>query len=192
MRSKNGVKNHKHKLKLAEIKEGIDEIKAMKNAEIDAQKALVGRDRDKDMTVSSLLQMLKLYADSQRQLDRKIDVLTEKFNQLQSRIDDADLDEGTLQGVPQQAEEFTTTTKIPISEIDKRILQAIQRLDLACADDIKKAMGYKGRNAASARLKRLEKDKLIERHQLGRKVYYRLTPIAMATISPRDEVEIQT
>jgi len=44
---------------------------------------------------------------------------------------------------------------------------------MACAEDIKREMNYRGRNAASARLNRLHKQGLLDRYQLGHKVYYK-------------------
>ena len=44
---------------------------------------------------------------------------------------------------------------------------------MLCADDIKEKLHYKGRNAACTRLNRLHKAGLLERHQLGHKVYYK-------------------
>ncbi len=61
----------------------------------------------------------------------------------------------------------------PLSELDAKIMQIIQIRGMACADDIMKEMTYKGRNAASARLNRLYKQGLLERWQLGHKVYYK-------------------
>lgn len=52
-------------------------------------------------------------------------------------------------------------------------MQIIQISGMSCADDIKKQMSYRGRNAASARLNRLYKIGLLERYQLGHKVYYK-------------------
>ena len=46
-------------------------------------------------------------------------------------------------------------------------------MDIACSEDIQKRMNYKGRNAASARLNKLYKQGLLERYQLGHKVYYK-------------------
>ncbi len=80
---------------------------------------------------------------------------------------------------PRNAQQSAVTERIkemPVSELDKRILQFIQIHDMACADDLKTAMKYKGRNAASAHLNRLHKAGLIERYQLGHKVYYKFDP----------------
>ena len=61
----------------------------------------------------------------------------------------------------------------PISGLDAQIMQIIQIRGLTTADDIKKQMNYRGRNAASARLNRLYRVGLLERYQLGHKVYYK-------------------
>jgi hypothetical protein len=74
---------------------------------------------------------------------------------------------------PQYPQENKLAKVQPISGLDAQILQIVQRIELACADDIKKQMSYKGRNAASARLNRLYKIGLLERYQLGHKVYYK-------------------
>jgi len=177
MPSKNDIKNQ-----ITDLKKELEELRTLKSSESAVQKTLSGKEKP-DVAGAYLI-----LANAIKVMNSRLDDMATRLNHIENVID-ADLDEGTMQGVPQQAEELTTTTKIvPISEIDKRILQAIQRLDLACADDIKKAMSYRGRNAASARLKRLEKDRLIERHQLGRKVYYRLLDRALSVISPREEI----
>ena len=44
---------------------------------------------------------------------------------------------------------------------------------MVCADEVKTLMGYKGRNAACTRLNKLYKDGLLDRYQLGHKVYYK-------------------
>jgi DNA-binding transcriptional ArsR family regulator len=177
MPSKNDIKNQ-----ITELKKELEELRTLKGSEKETQRMLSSREKPDAAGAYLML------ANTIKVMNSRLDDLASRLNHIENVID-ADLEEGTMQGVPQQSEELTTTTKIvPISEIDKRILQAIQRLDLACADDIKKAMSYKGRNAASARLKRLEKDRLIERYQLGRKVYYRLLDRALNAISPREEI----
>ncbi len=63
--------------------------------------------------------------------------------------------------------------EIALSQLDARIIDFVQAKGLACADDIKDLMGYKGRNAACTRLKKLCSEQLLQRIQLGHKVYYR-------------------
>ena len=176
MPSKNDIKNQ-----ITELKKELEELRTLKDNEKEAQRVLSGKEKP---DVAGAYLML---ANTIKVMNSRLDDLANRLNHIESVID-ADLEEGTMQGVPTQSEELTTTTKIvPISEIDKRILQAIQRLDLACADDIKKAMSYRGRNAASARLKRLEKDKFVERTQSGRKVYYTLLEKARYAVAPSED-----
>ena len=63
--------------------------------------------------------------------------------------------------------------EIALSDTDRKIIEFVQTKGMACADDIKSTMGYRGRNAACTRLKRLCDEKLLQRFQLGHKVYYR-------------------
>ena len=63
--------------------------------------------------------------------------------------------------------------EIALSRLDSGIIDFIQTKGLVCADDIKDLMGYRGRNAACTRLKRLCDEGLLHRIQLGHKVYYR-------------------
>ncbi len=63
--------------------------------------------------------------------------------------------------------------EIALSDTDRLIVEFVQTKGLACADDIREIMGYKGRNAACTRLKKLCNEGLLQRFQLGHKVYYR-------------------
>ncbi len=63
--------------------------------------------------------------------------------------------------------------EIPLSGLDSKIIEYIQIKGMACADDIKALMSYKGRNAASSRLNGLYKRGILQRYQLGHKVYYK-------------------
>ena len=75
--------------------------------------------------------------------------------------------------VEDQKNVFRGAREVPISWLDAEILKNVQVLGMACADDIKKRMNYKGRNAASVRLNRLYRQGVLDRYQLGRKVYYK-------------------
>jgi predicted HTH transcriptional regulator len=61
---------------------------------------------------------------------------------------------------------------IEISDRDKEILDFVKARKRVCADDVQDRFQYKGRNAASARLHRLYKDKVLEKVHAGRNVYY--------------------
>ncbi len=64
--------------------------------------------------------------------------------------------------------------EIPLSTLDTKILNFVQsKGGMACADEIKEFMHYRGRNAACSRLNKLYKEGLLDRYQLGHKVYYK-------------------
>jgi predicted transcriptional regulator of viral defense system len=64
---------------------------------------------------------------------------------------------------------------VPLSDIDAKIINfvQVQHNGMVCADEVREFMGYKGNNAACARLNKLYKDGLLDRFQLGHKVYYK-------------------
>ncbi len=66
--------------------------------------------------------------------------------------------------------------EIGLSDVDVKIVNFMQTKhnEMACADDISKFMNYKGKNAACARLKRLEMVGMVKRLQLGHTVYYKI------------------
>ena len=94
----------------------------------------------------------------------------EKVNGLQKELDT--LYSGEEQG-QQYAEQLQESREIPLSELDTKILNFIQLKGMVCADDVRIFMKYNGRNAACARLNKLHKDGLVDRIQLGHKVYYK-------------------
>ncbi len=63
--------------------------------------------------------------------------------------------------------------EVPLSSLDAKILDFVQTHGMICADDLMKAMNYKGRNAACARMNKLYREGLLERYQLGHKVFYK-------------------
>ena len=65
--------------------------------------------------------------------------------------------------------------ELPISGIDAKLIQNIQLsgAGMACADDLKEKMNYRGRNAVSARLNKLHNMGILERYQIGKRVYYK-------------------
>ncbi len=62
---------------------------------------------------------------------------------------------------------------VMIPEVDREIVSFVQESGHVCADNVQTKFGYKGRNAASARLNRLCELNLLEKQQVGRKVYFR-------------------
>ncbi len=162
MRSKNEIKNE-----LVAIKKRLDQLQGK---EIEAQNMVVGKEKA-DQTTAYLLQLLKLITDE----NKKTRMILEQLSHRIPDAFDADLPEETVQG---DLEQEPTTKIVPISELDAKILQymQMQHSGMACADDIRRMMSYKGRNAASARLTKLHKQGIVERFQTGHKVYYMYNP----------------
>ncbi len=73
--------------------------------------------------------------------------------------------------VPSTSVPITSKTEI-LSEVDEKIIAFVKEKGRATADEVQKALGYKGRNAASARLNRLYQLGFLEKKRAGRKVYY--------------------
>ncbi len=71
---------------------------------------------------------------------------------------------------PQQTQERSTDVLLP--EIDEEILQYVQETGKATAKDVQQRFNYKGSNAASARMNRLYEQGLLEKRQVGRKIYF--------------------
>ncbi|MBN2477819.1 hypothetical protein JXB01_00840 [Candidatus Micrarchaeota archaeon] len=64
------------------------------------------------------------------------------------------------------------TNEILLPSTDEKIVQLIEKSGKATAEDVRKALNYKGKNAASARLNRLCKMNILKKQQVGRKVYF--------------------
>ncbi|MEM3781881.1 MAG: hypothetical protein QXT43_02905, partial [Candidatus Micrarchaeaceae archaeon] len=63
--------------------------------------------------------------------------------------------------------------EVPISSVDAQVIEFIETKGMASAAELQSFMGYKGKNAASARLNSLYKRGILDRFQMGHKVYYR-------------------
>lgn len=87
-----------------------------------------------------------------------VEKLDEKLSQMESRI-------ARLEG--KSAEE-----EILISEVDEEILAFVRERKYASAEEVRRRFGYKGKNAASARLSRMYDMGLLGKKQVGRSVIY--------------------
>jgi len=59
-----------------------------------------------------------------------------------------------------------------LPEIDEDILAFVKQSGKATAEDVRKHFNYKGKNAASARLNRMYEMNLLEKKQVGKKVFF--------------------
>lgn len=61
-----------------------------------------------------------------------------------------------------------------LCEIDQGIVDFVRERGRATAKDVQEKFGYRGSNAASSRMNRLAKTGVLEKRQVGRKVYFLL------------------
>jgi uncharacterized phage infection (PIP) family protein YhgE len=117
-----------------------------------------------ESTVSSLMKQL---VEERERSNRLLTELTEKISKLKQEMDEKNVQE-------EPAGYELSNREVPLSDLDTRILNFVQsRGGMICADDLTTFMGYKGRNAACARLNKLHKQNILDRYQLGHKVYYK-------------------
>lgn len=119
-------------------------------------------------TSSGLFALAKYMIDENKRTTMILKGITDTLSRLEQDIGyNYQQDE-----VPEQQAQMERQI-LPVSDLDAKIIQFIQIKGMACADDIRQHMSYRGRNAASARLNRLFKQGVLERYQLGHKVYYK-------------------
>jgi hypothetical protein len=134
-----------------------------------------------DETSSNLLMIIRLIMDENKKNTMLLKAISESVGRLESEVGEAGLYEQDDQSAFNPVEDKLSRVQ-PVSGLDAKILQIVQLKNIACAEDVKQALGYKGRNAASARLNRLYQQGLLERHQLGHKVYYKYDASASGTL----------
>jgi predicted nuclease with TOPRIM domain len=108
-------------------------------------------------------ELIKYMVAERERTNRMLASIAEKIKELSERLDG--LDEGAVK--------LEKPKEVPLSYTDAKIIEFVQTKGMACADDVKEFMHYKGRNAACARLNRLHMLGLLDRYQLGHKVYYK-------------------
>ena len=154
---------------LLNIKKQINEITATEKL---AKDMLEGKIKA-DETSSNLLMIVRLVMDENKKNTMILKGISDSLGRLEGEIGEAGLYEQDDQSAFNPVEDKQLSRVQPVSGLDAKILQIVQLKNIACADDIRQELGYKGRNAASARLNRLYQQGLLERYQLGHKVYYK-------------------
>jgi len=61
-----------------------------------------------------------------------------------------------------------------LPEIDQKIMDFVGKAGKATAQDVQKEFGYRGSNAASSRMNRLAEMGILDKRQVGRKVFFLL------------------
>ena len=192
MRAKGGRKGE-----IALLKSEVRRLKA-NNGKVAATvtKRITAAKKQRDIE-SSMVDILKYFIEESKATRTQLDRILDKLEQFEAAgaYEENDLPSVRTERMPQTAPDpdYALAKEVVIGDKDAKIIAFIQRCPqgLACADDVKRAMSYKGRNAASSRLNKLYKQGLLERHQAGHKVYYRFTGGTLASrvriVSPPEE-----
>ncbi len=135
-----------------------------------AQRSLA-RTRSEERVSSSILDLFKMANEQNVQTRRALDALMARLDKIEERMGAAG---GQVAREEAAETQINGPREVDLSPIDVKIIQFIQTKDgMACADEVKEYMNYRGRNAACTRLNRLCRDGILERHRMGRKVYYK-------------------
>ncbi|MFQ5406352.1 MAG: hypothetical protein ACE5DI_04305 [Candidatus Micrarchaeia archaeon] len=118
-------------------------------------------DMKNPLVVGALLHKLSEERSSSNLLFKEINAKLDRLLSLERRVD----------GI-EKLLETKTAKKTVLSETDEEIVGLARELGRVCAADVKKKFGYRGLNAACARLSRLFQQGLLEKVQAGKKVYY--------------------
>ncbi|MGC8710353.1 MAG: hypothetical protein ACP5RF_01960 [Candidatus Micrarchaeia archaeon] len=114
--------------------------------------------------------LVKYMIKEREKTNRILASVTDRIRELAARLNEIEDKESAAEATfPHE----NARKEVPLSETDVKIVEYVQSKGLACADDIKTFMNYTGRNAACARLNRLHMIGLLDRYQLGHKVYYK-------------------
>ena len=151
------------------------QVKLLKGKTAAAKKTM--RRVKSDKVGSDLLVLLKYLMDENRKTTVLLQTMSTSISRIETELNGVEVEEipPATQPLHEAPVESEKREILPISAIDASIIELIQRApnNMLCADDIKEKLHYKGRNAACTRLNRLHKAGLLERHQLGHKVYYK-------------------
>ena len=125
------------------------------------------------LSSEELSALVKYMVEERERTNRALIGMTDKIKKLEGVLEN-------MYATEQEVTEPVTLQKmgvenreIPLSDLDSRIINYVQSVGMVCADQVKEFMKYRGRNAACARLNRLYKEGLLDRFQLGHKVYYK-------------------
>ncbi|MGC8537400.1 MAG: hypothetical protein ACP5MZ_00220 [Candidatus Micrarchaeia archaeon] len=153
---------------LLKIKEEIQKIADARAHDIEQLKE---KSKDEENS-SNMLLLLKYMMDENKKTTMLLKNISDNISALTTDAEqgqEVPAEQAYMPGMQQPAR----YEEIPLSGLDSKIIEYVQVKGMACADDIKALMSYKGRNAASSRLNSLYKRGILQRYQLGHKVYYK-------------------
>ena len=109
--------------------------------------------------------LVKYLIDERGRTNRLLEGITLRIKTLEEEVSAMELG---------SKEDYVTGNReVPLSGVDAKMINFVQAKGMACADEVRAFMNYRGNNAACARLNRLHKAGLLDRLQLGHKVYYK-------------------
>jgi hypothetical protein len=167
MRSRRQLENEVTKIR--------KQVKLLKRKTVSNNKKL--SDIDSDKVSSNLLTLIKFLVDENKKTTMLLQTMSTALNKIDSELSGIE----EVEEIPQTSsavEEIEASNgkrELAVSGIDAGIIELIQRSpnNMVCADDVKDKLHYKGRNAACTRLNKLYKAGVLDRYQLGHKVYYK-------------------
>ena len=111
--------------------------------------------------------LIKYLVEERGKTNRILENVTQKLKQLEDEISALE--------ISGQQEDYAvqSSREVPLSGVDAKLINFVQTKGMACAEEVRAYMNYKGNNAACARLNNLHRLGLLDRLQLGHKVYYK-------------------
>ncbi|NYZ77910.1 hypothetical protein H0N96_00730 [Candidatus Micrarchaeota archaeon] len=121
------------------------------------------------VVVGTLLWRLSEEKASNNMVLKEIQRKLEKLDELEARLKRV---EKALQKEGHANPQRENQEEVLLPEVDEQIMSLVKTHKRVTASDIQKKLGYKGANAASARLNSLFKQGLLDKKQVGRKVFF--------------------
>lgn len=126
--------------------------------------------RDPALSAAYFLSKISDERSSTNLLIREINAKLDRIAFLESRIDRL---EEMLSARPMApTAEAKPSSPALVAEVDEQILAFVAQSQKCTAQEVADKLGYKGKNAACARLNRLAASGLLSKKQAGRKVFY--------------------
>ncbi len=156
---------------LLRLKKEVDSLRSRSRAPTE--------NRELEGKATSWNDLVRYLIQDREQTNRLLAKLSDRITGLEHEIDKIEVVEQTEveqeAPVEYQAKKTAENREVPLSALDVKIMNFIQSQpgSMACADDVRLQMGYKGRNAACSRLTRLSEKGLLQRVQLGHKAFYK-------------------
>ncbi|MBI5225898.1 hypothetical protein HY994_01505 [Candidatus Micrarchaeota archaeon] len=118
------------------------------------------------LILGSLIAALK---DERSSTNLILKEISAKMDRIESRLSALEINgNGNFSGAK------SSDKPVLVAQVDTDILDFIRENQKACSKDVQDKFQYKGKNAASARLNHLFRLGLVEKQQVGKKVYFTL------------------